>query len=87
VGNQPHAETPKTKLKYITYVNILMSEVSEVLKHAREREGKVDHEYEIVHTYKWIDIGKNGESNEGCRYDVCLSPRKRQGDSGFNARF
>jgi hypothetical protein len=38
-----------------------MSEVSEVLKHAREREGKVDHEYEIEHTSKWIDIGRNGE--------------------------
>ena len=35
--------------------------MSEVLKHASEREGKVDHEYEIVHTYRWIDIGKNGK--------------------------
>ena len=60
MGKQPHAGAPKTKLKYITYKLVLMSEVSEVLKHAREREGKVDHEYEIVHTYKWIDIGKNG---------------------------
>ena len=38
-----------------------MSEVSEVLKHAKEWEGRVDHEYEIVHTSRWIDIGKNGE--------------------------
>ena len=61
MGKQPHAETPKAKLKYITYVNVVMSEVSEVLKHAREREGKVDHKYEIEHTFKWIDIGKNGK--------------------------
>ena len=36
--------------------------MSEVLKRAREREGKVDHEYEIEHTFKWIDIGRNGKS-------------------------
>ena len=38
-----------------------MSVESEVLKRAREREGKVDHEYEIEHTYKWIDIGRDAE--------------------------
>ena len=59
MGNQPHAETPKTKLKYITYVNVSMSET---VNYVLEWEGKTDHEYRIVRPFKWVEVFQRGRA-------------------------
>ena len=53
MGNQPHAETPKTKLKYITYINVVMMET---VNYVLEWEGKADHEYRIARPFKWVEV-------------------------------